>query len=256
MAENSLPSDMLLDDSAPVKFSLTSTATRASFERLYISASPQSLSKAASYVKAIYDWEDPLYTGSLALLYFLFWSYDILPALFCSIAIYCILERRFNPPSSSLLKIHIREQRRRTREVEELERDMERRAQLGVLGSSILASVGAASMIGASATSATTSSLLPRSHSTETLETSETPIEKGDKGLFRLIRDVSTRFGPSVQILLEDSADLIEKAKNYFLWRNTQNTRRLLCLHVGLTFWFLMVPPRLVLRVFWAYIGK
>ena len=80
-AERVLPRDMLLDSGRPQKFSITSSATRASVERLYISASPRDLSKACRNIRKIYMWEDTSMTGCLALLYTVCWAYDIVVCL-------------------------------------------------------------------------------------------------------------------------------------------------------------------------------
>ena len=164
----------------------------------------------------------------------------IQPALLFGIPLYTVLRRWLHPPTASVIRQEIKEQKARMREANQLSKDLNARAELGFLGSSLLSTVNNASIMAGSFAATSPKRSVSSSSVPDTPQEPALDSKEKNSGIFSLARDLLARFGDDIQIAMDDSTDLIEKAKNYALWRVPEATSRLLCLYVSLSisrFW-------------------
>lgn len=165
-------------------------------------------------------------------LYLALWYYDQLPAAFFALLMYFALKPKLFPPSPEEVQRRLAERRARSKEAQELDEDVSKREKVGELSKSLAQSVGVAALMGGINITHTPSrvkvdqpaavpigALDDYSSDSELDEPHYThhivPVKKrrGKYGMYRLIRELLHRFGPSTMLLINDAADYLEKIK-------------------------------------------
>lgn len=232
-ADLHLPPD-LLSTARPAKFSLS--RTRVAVERLYVLVPPKLVEKLiAGDLVNLYRWVDPLRTAKWALGYLACWWHDQIPAAIFFFLIYQILKPQIWPPSPAEVRQQLLERRALSSEAKTIDDDHDKRSKREStkrMSQSIASSVGIATMmsgINIHAGSKTLDrSLTPElddssSSTDDTTQLGSSSISKtsnkgkkkhrGKRGMYRLIKELIERFGPILEMLIQDQADLAEKAK-------------------------------------------
>lgn len=127
LVEHFAPADL---DEAPITEYRESRA-RSHIERLYIIA--PFWEQLEKYVRALYRWENPSTTAAAAMIYFVLWYTDLLPAAFLLTLVYYVAQFRFMPPKESYLHRKVQERMERGRDADKLAERLKRRSRLDML---------------------------------------------------------------------------------------------------------------------------
>lgn len=127
LVEHFAPADL---DEAPITEYRESRA-RSHIERLYIIA--PFWEQLEKYVRALYRWENPSTTAAAAMIYFVLWYTDLLPAAFLLTVAYYVAQFRFMPPKESYLHRKVQERMERGRDADKLAERLKRRSRLDML---------------------------------------------------------------------------------------------------------------------------
>lgn len=276
-ADLHLPPD-LLSTARPAKFSLS--RTRVAVERLYVLVPPKLVEQLiAGDLVNLYRWVDPLRTAKWALGYLACWWHDQIPAAIFFFIVYQILKPQIWPPSPSEIRQQLLERRALSGEAKAIDEDdndkRSKRESAKRMSQSIASSVGIATMMSGinihagpktlersmtpdlddSSSSTDDTTQIDTSGTPKKAKTSSKNKHRGKRGMYRLIKELIARFGPIIEMLIQDQADLAEKAKNLFLWRRPKACKQSLCL-IGAWALFLSILPgylQLKLLLLWAW---
>jgi hypothetical protein len=212
-------------------------------ERLYVLVPPKLVEKLiAGDLVNLYRWVDPLRTAKWALGYLACWWHDQIPAAIFFYLIYQILKPQIWPPSPSEIRQQLLERRVLSGEAKAIDDDDDdddkrsKRESAKRMSHSLASSVGIATMMSGINIHAgpktlerfMTPDLEDSSSSTDDttqIDTSGTARKakktkkkhRGKRGMYRLIKELIARFGPIIEMLIQDQADLAEKAKKWVL---------------------------------------
>lgn len=127
LVEQYAPDDL---DEAPITEYRESRA-RSHIERLYIIA--PFWEQLATNLRALYSWEDPRRTAGAAMVYFVLWQTDLLPAAFFLTLLYYVLQFRYFPQDESLLHQRVHERMVRGQHANRMAERLKRRSRLDIL---------------------------------------------------------------------------------------------------------------------------
>lgn len=168
-------------------------------------------------------------------LYLALWYYDQIPAAFFTFIGYLALKPKLFPPTHAEIRHRLAERRARSKEAQELDEDLSKRQKVGQVSKSLAQSVGVAAMMGGIGIGYSPH----RHHHHDEGSRSVTPDDgyssdsemdaphplvpmkrhRGKFGMYRLIREMLDRFGPSTMMLINDGADYFEKSKKLVSFR-------------------------------------
>jgi hypothetical protein len=77
----------------------------------------------------------------------------------------------------------------------------------------------------------------------------------GVTSLYKLTTTLMSVYGPTIQLLLDDFADLFEKGRNLILWRNTEGNIIAISMLSVISLFFIFCPPKYLLKLAWLAIG-
>lgn len=158
------------------------------------------------------------------------WYYDQLPAAIFALVILRTLKPKLFPPSPAEVAERLAERRARSREAQELEDDLSKRQRVAGVSQSLAQSVGVAALMGGIDVGPGRGRAISEQHNTAQLEdefSSDSELDelpqrhsivatrrhKGKFGMYRLMREMLHRFGPSTMLIINDAADYLEKSK-------------------------------------------
>lgn len=159
------------------------------------------------------------------------WYYDQLPAAFFAFIFYLALKPKLFPPSPAEVKQRLAERYARSKEAQELDEDISKRQKIAGVSSSLARSVGVAALMGGidigcsrPRVQSEPGRVSPKDDdelsSDSELDDDHRPYHllqakkhRGKLGMYRLIREMLQRFGPSTMLLINDAADYFEKGK-------------------------------------------
>jgi hypothetical protein len=161
------------------------------------------------------------------------WYYDQLPAAFFAFMFYQALKPKLFPPSPAEVRQRLAERYARSKEAQELDEDISKRQKIAGVSSSLARSVGVATLMGGIDIGPSRPRVQSEPGKVSAKDDDELSSDsdqdedhrshhllsvkkhRGKLGMYRLIREVLHRFGPSTMLLINDAADYFEKAKKY-----------------------------------------
>ncbi|KAG2236230.1 hypothetical protein INT48_008590 [Thamnidium elegans] len=173
----------------------------------------------AKKIRSVYRWENKALTGGLASLYVILWWYDLILAFICTWVGISIIWVRLN----------------------------------------MFAQYGVDALEVQPETDATV-----KSWNRSFWMKMRTNISSKSTYGFDLFNDISisewrdtiyTKYGPTIQLILSDTVDYLERIKNLVTWKRPAKTRFLLVMIAGLTFFLSILPLRLIGKMTFLYIG-
>ncbi|KAI9267671.1 hypothetical protein EDC94DRAFT_582374 [Helicostylum pulchrum] len=192
-------------------------AVKRDVDRLYPMIVP--FIEPAKKIRSVYRWENKALTGGLASLYVILWWYDLILAFICTwVGIGIIWVR------------------------------LDMFAQYGVDALEVQPETDATL----------------KSWNRSFWMKMRTNINSKSAYGFDLFTDISisewrdtiyTKYGPTIQLVLSDTVDYLERIKNLVTWKRPAKTRFLLVMIVGLTFFLSILPLRLIGKMAFLYIG-
>lgn len=144
--------------------------------------------------------------------------------------IYSGLKPKLYPPSPAEVQQRLAERHARSKEAQELDEDLSKRQKVAGISQSLAQSVGVAALMGgieigpnrrravseqqnASTAKDDFSSDSELDDTSHRHRIAPTRRHRGKYGMYRLIREMLHRFGPSTMLLINDAADYLEKSK-------------------------------------------
>ena len=125
--EQYAPNDL---DEAPITEYRESRA-RSHLERLYIIA--PFWEQLFHRLRELYCWQNPRRTAGAAMIYFVLWYTDMLPAAFFATLLYYVLQFRYMPPDESYLHQKVQQRMQRGIDANRLAERLKRRSRLDIL---------------------------------------------------------------------------------------------------------------------------
>lgn len=130
------------------------------------------------------------------------------------------MKRFLFPPSPTDVRKQLADRRLRSKEAQELDEDLSRKDKMSAISQSLAGSVGVAAMaggIGMRSSSPDPASILDSDSDSDERKKFDRAKRRhrGKYGMYRLIKELLERFGPSTMMLLGDAADYMEKCKKY-----------------------------------------
>ncbi|WFD34027.1 hypothetical protein MCUN1_000855 [Malassezia cuniculi] len=127
LVEQFAPGDL---DEAPITEYRESRA-RSHLERLYIIA--PFWEQLEKNIRALYRWEQPRKTAAAAMIYFVLWYTDLIPAALILTVMYYVAQFRYMPPNESYLHRKVQERMERGRDADKFAERLKRRSRLDML---------------------------------------------------------------------------------------------------------------------------
>ena len=143
------------------------------------------------------------------------WYYDQLPAAIYAFIAYCILRPRIWPSSSVEIRRKLAERRLHGKQAQDLQKDISKKQAASQLSHSIASSVGIAAVMGGININSRGISDDEETSSSEGERKLSSGLKRrrGKYGLYKLVKELVSRFGPAIELLMVDAADFIEKIK-------------------------------------------
>ncbi|GAA5879759.1 hypothetical protein JCM16303_004166 [Sporobolomyces ruberrimus] len=253
-------------------------------------------------VADLYRWTDPVQTGKAAALYTFLWFFNMLPLFPIGLLIYYLLLPRLFPPTPEEILATSTERASRTREAEELSKQLKNssagrglgfaaegiRSVFGDLkdrlpvgrsseGKNVASALGSTALVGGMAgggpgygetlrqrlgqngertTPDTPPATSPETQAEEADSVPDPAADKdGDVSLYRLLRNLSSSFGPPLQTLLNEMIDLLEMTRNVIQHPDHPSSLPILLRLVGVFLLVLVTPTWLRLKSVFGYLG-
>ncbi|EGG04431.1 uncharacterized protein MELLADRAFT_108425 [Melampsora larici-populina 98AG31] len=227
---------------------------RVYLQRCYVLAPPEFWnSLLEGKIGDLYRWTHPTRSAKYCLLYIILWIFDLIPSFIIVYFLYLIIERQFKPPPISQLKQESNQRRLLNQEAEQLGtgllllKDNEGN-HLSMLAKGIggSTSVFAAPVI--PGLSSNSSKDQPRNL--------EGPSKVKDHvGIYRLGRCLYSHYGIHVQLMLSDFAEIGEKIKNLYLWRNPSSCKQTCLKLLIILIYTITISQKWLIKNFLAWLG-
>ena len=131
---------------------------------------------------------------------------------------YQVVKPRIWPPSPAEVRSKLAQRKLNSAAAHDLQKDISKKQAASELSHSIAASVGIAAVMGGININSNKVKLSDDEDSSSS--ESGTKVGKGHLkkrrgkyGLYKLVRELVSRFGPAIEVLMVDAADFIEKVK-------------------------------------------
>lgn len=263
-----VPPDMLTDyyvseseDGGDTKLSMS--RLRGAGERLYMLVPPSKIFSIRSHVRDLAYWRDRQKTLFAALAYLIALYQDLVPAFLLSVSILLIVKRRLFPPSSTQLRADVLERRQLAKEAKDIGADFQLRGQLHHFGS-FMATPSSTSKTGAAASVVDddapreldeAATPPPPLSPTSSISSTTALPSPSRRNTLSLAREVGSRFGPDIQLLLEEIANTGEKLRNLVLFRDSAASWRVLSIWSAFALLLFVIPASVIPRALFAWLG-
>lgn len=226
---------------------------RVYLERCYVLAPPEFWnSLLEGKIGDLYRWTHPTRSAKYCLLYIILWIFDLIPSFIIGYFLYLIIQRQFKPPPISQLKRESNQRRLLNQEAEHLGTGLlllknNEGNRLSMLAKGIGGS-----------TSVFAAPVIPElsSNGKGQERNLEGPSKVKDHiGIYRLGRCLYSHYGIHVQLILSDFAEIGEKVKNLYLWRNPKSCYQTCIKLLIILFYTFTISQKWLMKNFLAWLG-